>query len=164
MRTRTVEYSTANFEQFCNDLQPFGVGFDGLKETLKTVNERFTSQTYPPHNIIRKGDENTLIELAVAGFAKDDLTISLKDGDLVIKGHQPDLTPEEDVSFLHRGLARRNFEKAFRLNETVEVNGVDLKDGILRIYLEHLIPEHAKPKDFKIGWKKSTPKKVEASK
>ena len=121
------------------------VGFDRLFDTFE---QRFANQinnNYPPHNVLRIDDNNYSIEVAVAGFAKDEVTVSVDQDQLVIKGERK---REEDasVTYLHRGLSSRDFTKAFTLADHIFVKGAVIKDGILRVDLERQVPEALKPR------------------
>jgi molecular chaperone IbpA len=119
-------------EQIWRDLSPFTVGFDNVFNNLDRV--RQSPQTnYPPYNI-RKGkvEDTFLIELAVAGFSEEDLTISVKETNLTITGD----IGEKDNGFIHQGISQRKFSRNFVLAEDVLVKGSDLSNGILTIYAE----------------------------
>jgi molecular chaperone IbpA len=103
--------------------------------------------TYPPYNI-KKVDENKyVIEMAVAGFGKQDLELELQDGTLTIKGN----VSSEDADYIYKGIAERAFTRQFTLADTVEVKNADLINGMLKIWLERFIPEEKKPKKISIG-------------
>lgn len=126
---------------------PFFVGFERIADRMNEAAKLSTVQKYPPYNII-KTDENTyLVELAVAGFNEDDLDIELHNGVLTIKGDV--YTDEKDYIF--KGIANRNFERRFTLADTVQVETVELKQGILTISLKNIIPDEKKPRKILIG-------------
>ena len=142
-------------EQIWRDLSPFTVGFDNVFNNLERV--RSIPQTnYPPYNI-RKGkvEDTFLIELAVAGFSEDDLTISVKETNLTIEG---DIGDKEN-GFIHQGISQRKFNRNFVLAEDVVVKGSDLSNGILTIYVERIVPEEKKSRTIEIGGVKSSVKK-----
>ena len=142
-------------EQIWRDLSPFTVGFDNVFNSLDRV--RSTPQTnYPPYNI-RKGkvEDTFLIELAVAGFSEEDLTISVKETNLTITGD----IGEKDNGFIHQGISQRKFSRNFVLAEDVIVKGSDLANGILTIYAERIVPEEKKARTIEIGELKKTEKK-----
>jgi len=142
-------------EQIWRDLSPFTVGFDNVFNNLERV--RSIPQTnYPPYNI-RKGkvEDTFLIELAVAGFSEEDLTISVKESDLTIEG---DIGDKEN-GFIHQGISQRKFNRNFVLAEDVVVKGSDLSNGILTIYVERIVPEEKKSRTIEIGGVKSSVKK-----
>lgn len=120
--------------------------FDNIFDSVFNLNESNTS--YPPYNIL-KSDNNYTISLAIAGFSKDEIDVSLQENELVIKGVAKD--QDEKIEFLHRGIAGRNFERKFRLADTVKVSDASYEDGLLNIYLEREIPEHQKPRKIEIN-------------
>jgi len=133
-------------------LSPLGfrsVGFDSLiREVESMLNDDAKPSTFPPHNIIK--DENRyVVELAIAGFKRDEIEISVEDNLLTIKGEQKE-TPTVG-EYLHRGIGTRSFTKTIKLSDTVIVRGAELIDGILRVGLENVIPEHKKPRKVEIG-------------
>ena len=120
--------------------------FDNIFDSVFNLNESNTS--YPPYNIL-KSDNNYTISLAIAGFSKDEVDVSLQENELVIKGVAKD--QDDKVEFLHRGIAGRNFERKFRLADTIKVSDANYEDGLLNIYLEREIPEHQKPRKIEIN-------------
>ena len=124
------------------------VGFEPLFSEL----ERLTTATpgqdnYPPHNIVKIDDENFNIEMAVAGFSKDDVEVELKDGTLTVSGSKT----EDERDYAHKGISSRKFSKSFRLAEYVIADGADLVNGILVVNLRVDIPEEKRPQKIKIG-------------
>jgi len=127
-------------------LYPQFVGFDNIFNELErlvdgTAPTRNTS--FPPHNIIKLDDNKYVVEMAVAGFGQDEVDVEIHDGTLIVKGEKKDQT---EVDYLYRGIATRSFTKSIRLSESIEVRGAQFKDGILKIALENIIPEHKKPR------------------
>ena len=120
--------------------------FDNIFDSVFNLNESNTS--YPPYNIL-KSDNNYTISLAIAGFSKDEIDVSLQENELVIKGVAKD--QDEKIEFLHRGIAGRNFERKFRLADTIKVSDASYQDGLLNVYLEREIPEHQKPRKIEIN-------------
>lgn len=127
------------------DFQRFFVGFDPLIERLASAAEQTTklAQNYPPYNIKKIGENKYSIEIAVAGFGKQDLEIDMVDDKLIIKGN---IQNEDVYDFLYQGLASRPFTRTFNLADNVEIRGASLLNGILKVALEAIIPEHKKPK------------------
>ena len=124
------------------------VGFEPLFSEL----ERLTSATpgqdnYPPHNIVKIDEENFNIEMAVAGFSKDDVEVELKDGTLTISGSKT----EDERNYAHKGISSRKFSKSFRLAEYVVVDDADLANGVLVVNLRVDIPEEKRPQKIKIN-------------
>jgi molecular chaperone IbpA len=143
MRTTNVSFGP---------IWPSTIGFENvLKEIDDLLNATNSSSTtnFPPHNIIKVDDYQYVVELAIAGFNKQEVTITLKDGLLEIKGQKnPD---DAEIQYLHKGIGTRSFIKTIRLADTVEVKGAEFKDGILRIALENVIPDAKKPRTIEIG-------------
>ena len=132
-------------------LYPQFVGFDNIFNELErlvdgTAPTRNTS--FPPHNIIKLDDNRYVVEMAVAGFGQDEVDVEIHDGTLIVKGEKKDQT---EVDYLYRGIATRSFTKSIRLSESIEVRGAQFKDGILRIALENIIPEHKKPRKIEFS-------------
>ena len=122
------------------------VGFDHLFNELEHVT-RHAQDHYPPHNIIRTSDTDYLIELAVAGFSRDELNIEVKDRTLTVTGEHKSKGRE----YIHRGISTKKFKRTFRLSEHVHVNGADLVDGVLSVELKYVIPEEMRPRKIEIG-------------
>lgn len=112
-----------------------------------------SGSNFPPHNIIKVDENRYLIEMAVAGFTKDDLDINVQENVLTIRSDRPiaDKTVQPPVVYIHRGIGARKFTKSIQLAETVEVRGASLTNGILQIDLENVIPDHRKPRKVEIG-------------
>lgn len=124
------------------------VGFDSMFDRFFGDVEKSESATgYPPYNI-RKDEENIYtIEMAVAGFSKEDLEAELKEGILTVRSKQG----QEDGEYLHRGIAKRAFSRSFTLSDDVVIKGADLIKGMLTISLERIIPEEKKSRMIEIG-------------
>lgn len=122
------------------------VGFDHLFDELDRV-ARHAKDNYPPHNIVKVDETNYLIELAVAGFASNELEIEVKDRSLKVRGNHENRGRE----YIHKSISTKRFEKSFRLSEYVQVNGADLTDGILAIGLEVVVPEEMRPRKIEIN-------------
>jgi HSP20 family molecular chaperone IbpA len=117
---------------------PFLLGFEQLDRLVERT-AKAGSDAYPPYNIEQRGDDAYRITLAVAGFAEDDLEITVEDGQLVVRGKLP--KDETEREFLHRGIAARQFQRSFVLAERVEVIGADLSNGLLNIELVRRKPD-----------------------
>lgn len=128
------------------------VGFDQLFKELDSLSRR-SVDNYPPHNVLRISENRYAIELAVAGFSEEDITIEVKENELTVFGEKSksDDQSSEKVEFIHQGISKKKFKKNFRLSEHVQVKDADLKDGILTISLEYVLPEEIKPKKIPIG-------------
>lgn len=117
---------------------------------------RMQNVTYPPYNVMRKGD-NFTVEVAVAGFDQSEIDIQVEKNTLSIVGKREKSATEPEVEYTHRGLAARNFSLSFPLGEDMVVQGAELDKGILSVYVDHVLPEEKKPRKIPIGYTKSTP-------
>ncbi|NBC20399.1 MAG: Hsp20 family protein [Alphaproteobacteria bacterium] len=127
------------------------VGFDRLANMMDTASRLDGTQGYPPYNIERVGEDQFAIEIAVAGFAEDDLDIELKEALLTVAGKKAPEDGGEEREFLHRGIAQRGFIRRFQLADHVIVTGAELENGLLRIELKRELPEAMKPRKIEIG-------------
>ena len=126
--------------------RPFAIGFDRYFEDLERMSN--ISQTnYPPYNVVKEDDEHFTVELAVAGFGKKDISITKEKNVLVIEGKLEDKSKD----FVHKGLASRAFKRSWTLSDDIVIEGAELKDGILSVSLEKVIPEEDKPVEIKIS-------------
>ena len=126
------------------------LGFDQLFNTLTEINPDVARGSgYPPYNVIKKDDGHFLIEIAVAGFSKHDIDLTLEGGVLAVTGNKKTGTDKRE--YTHRGISARGFERAFTLADTIKVIGADIVDGLLIIILENNIPEEDKPQTINLG-------------
>ena len=134
-------HSTLGFENLFNEVE----------RMLEATTEK-TNHSFPPHNIVKVDDYHYVVELAVAGYSKDEIDITVDDGHLIVKGNKDEKNAElADITYLHKGIGLRAFTKTLKIADTVEVHGAEYKDGILRIGLENVIPENKKPRKIEIG-------------
>ena len=124
------------------------VGFDRLMNVIDAAQKNSAADGYPPYNIEKTSEDSYQITLAVAGFGAADLDVEVRDGQLVIVGKGD--SEEQDNQFLHRGIARRAFQRRFQLADHVEVKAADLVDGLLKVDLVREIPEAMKPRKIDI--------------
>jgi len=117
---------------------PLLLGFEHLEQMLDRAS-RASAEGYPPYNIEQTGENGLRITLAVAGFAMDDLDVTIEDNQLIIRGHQTD--DGEDRVFIHRGIAARQFQRSFVLAEGIEVTGAEMDNGLLHVELQRIVPE-----------------------
>ena len=133
-----------------NQLRPVTVGFDSVFDNFERMfSDDFfgTPSSYPAYNIVKTKDNHYDVEVALAGFNKKDIKVSYADGQLSIESVKNDKTKEKDENgVIHRGIAKRYFKKTFSVADNCEVKGAELKDGLLRVSLERLIPEAQKPR------------------
>ena len=141
-----------------NQLKPFTVGFDDMFDHFEHMMDdsffRGSVQNFPPYNIVKTGENTYDVELALAGFGKDDIVVEYKENTLTVKS-KPNKDPKEEVEsydegVIHRGISKRMFTRSFTIANDVEVKGAELKDGLLKVSLERIIPEHKKAKTIEI--------------
>lgn len=150
------------------DLSPLlrsSVGFDHVNRLFELANRvDETATSYPPYNIEKRGEDAYRITMAVAGFGQSELDITVKENSLIVTGKAAEQTVQdgEQVSYLHRGIARRAFERRFELADTVKVVGAELKDGLLHIALKREVPEAKKPRQIAINTSANTGTVIEA--
>jgi molecular chaperone IbpA len=136
------------------DFSPFRrstVGFDRLFDMLENSSFGQPQENYPPFDLIKKGENDYCIQLAVAGFRPDEIDITAQQNVLVVSGRKNEESEEKGSDFIYRGIANRSFERRFALADHIQVKGADLKDGLLSIELVREIPEAMKPKKINIG-------------
>lgn len=141
----------ANVLTLTSPLMRQTVGFDRFNDLFESLiqgtEERF--DTYPPYNIEKVGEDEYRIVMAVAGFTLNDLSITAEGESLLVRG-QIDEKPREGVTYLHRGIAARSFQRSFRLADHIKVTGAEMQDGLLTISLVREIPEEKKPRMIQI--------------
>ena len=137
-----------------NELRPFTVGYDNVFDRFESMfdNDHFFSTTsnYPPYNIVKTGDYTYDIELALAGFGKKDIDVNYADSQLTIKSIKDEKAEEDADGVLHKGISKRQFSRTFTIADDVEVKGAELKDGLLKVSLEKIIPDSKKPRTIQI--------------
>ncbi len=139
-----------------NNLRPITVGFDNMFDHFEHMMDdsffRGTMGNFPPYNIVKTGENTYDVELALAGFSKKDIEVEYKENQLTVRSKKQDKQEEtdEDGNVIHRGISKRMFSKSFTIASDVEVKGAELKDGLLKISMERIIPEHKKAKSIEI--------------
>ncbi len=133
---------------FAMDLfnDPFFIGFNRELGRLNHAHKT-NSQSYPPYDLLKLDEDTYELSIAVAGFSKDHISVTVDDGSLIIKGEVVEVI---DAEVVHKGIAGRKFLRSFALGEYMEVTGADLKDGMLHISIDRIVPEEKKPKTIKI--------------
>ena len=128
-----------------NQLRPLSVGFDDVFNHFESMfdYDMVNVSNYPPYNIVKTGDNKYDVELALAGFNKKDINVSVENGMLTIESKE-DKSKDKDEEVIHKGISKRYFKKSFTISDDVEVKGAELKDGMLRISMEKIIPEAKK--------------------
>ena len=143
-----------------NNLRPLTVGFDDMFDHFEHMMGddgffvRNTMSNFPPYNIVKTGEHTYDVELALAGFGKDDIIVEYKENLLTVKS-KPNKDPADEVEkyddgVQHRGISKRMFTRTFTIANDVEVKGAELKDGLLKVSMERIIPEHKKAKTIEI--------------
>ena len=147
-------YMTSKDLSIFNSLRPFSIGFDDMFDQFESMlgNGSLGVQTnYPPYNIRKAGKDKYAIEIAVAGFNKDDVEVEYEDNLLTVKTKDVKRTEEkEGDEVIHRGISQRSFARSFTIADDVKVNGAELKDGLLTISCEKIIPEAKKKRLIEI--------------
>jgi len=152
--------------QYRIDSANLGRALIGFDELFNSFENRLAGQihnNYPPFNVIQLDESNYEIEIAVAGFKKSEIDIELNQQQLIVSGEHEDDDKETRV-YHHRGLAARNFERSWTLEQYVEVRGAEINDGILTIKLERVLPESLKPRKIEIANTFETTQKPRLSK
>ena len=138
------------------DLTPFyrnTVGIDSLFDRItRNIDMAANAGNYPPYDIVKTGDESYEIRIAAAGFRQDDIDVEFHEGKLTIRGQHAQTLDDQTVEYLHHGISNRTFVRSFTLADYVEVKGAVMKDGILTVQLERVIPESQKPKSIAITY------------
>lgn len=134
-------------------LHRHAIGFDRMFEELNRTFANSKSDNYPPYNVIQLDDTHYVVEVAVAGFSEDELNVELKDGVLSVSGEKTK-SEGDSAEYLHKGISARSFLRRFTLAENVEVRAATVKNGVLSVALEHVVPEEKKPKKIAITFAK----------
>ena len=135
-----------------NKLRPVSVGFDSVFDHFESLfNDSPSFHTnYPPYDILKTDEQSYVIELAVAGFSKKDIAVTVENGVLTVESDREGNTASNGQEIIHRGISKRYFKKSFSISDDVEIRGAELKDGLLRISMEKIIPESRKRKEISI--------------
>ena len=148
-----------------NQLRPLSVGFDDVFDHFESMFDGPTltiGSNYPPYNIVKTGDNKFDIEVALAGFNKKDINVTSENGMLTIESKVKSVVddsigikdgedkPREDEHMIHKGISKRYFKKSFTIADDVEIKGAELKDGMLRVSMEKIVPEAKKLKTIEI--------------
>jgi len=148
---------TKNQLSIFNQLRPLSIGFDNVFDHFESMlNDDFglrvPTVNYPPYNIVETSKNKYDIEVALAGYNKKDIDVSYEDGQLTIKSKKSDKeeSKDEDGNTIYKGIAKRYFERTFTIADDVEIKGAELKDGLLKVSLEKIIPETKKARTIEI--------------
>ena len=139
-----------------NSLRPYSVGFDSIFDEfdrmLESVDRGHVNANYPPYNIKKIDENNYFIEVALAGFSKENIDVELKDNTLTVRNKLKEkIIDNESNGVIHKGISTRQFERAFTIAEDIKVKGAELKNGLLSIDLERIIPEEKKPRLIRVN-------------
>jgi molecular chaperone IbpA len=126
---------------------PFFIGFNREMERMANVHNAASRQSYPPYDVLKLDEDTFQVSLAVAGFSKDDIEVTVEEGTLKVSGEIVEVT---DAEVLHKGIAARKFTRSFALGEYMEVSSASLENGMLNIKVVREVPEEKKPKTIKI--------------
>ena len=137
------------------------IGFDRLFDLLENSGLGQGSETYPPFDLIQVDDNRYRINLAVAGFSRDEIDITAQQNQLIVAGQKAE---DDEVDYIHRGIANRQFERRFGLADFIKVSDADLKNGLLSIDLIREIPEAMRPRKISIGGTQTNPASIDSAK
>ena len=129
-------------------VKTYSIGFDRMLDTL--LDENVSTTNYPPYNIVKVSDSEYAIQIAIAGFGKDDIEIETKENTLTVKSVEKKEELVDDVEYLHKGISNRAFTRSFTIADDVVVQGATFENGLLNVQLERIIPEEKKPRLIKI--------------
>ena len=132
-----------------NQLRPLSVGFDDMFDHFESMFDVPTIN-YPPYNIVKTGDNKFDIEVALAGFNKKDINVTSENNMLTIESKQDEKSKDKDGEVIHKGISQRYFKRSFTIADDVEVKGAELKDGLLKVSMEKIIPDAKKLKTIDI--------------
>ena len=142
--TNLARYTATDLPALIDRINKYSIGMDETFDRLFKQHE--TSSNYPPYNLIQVSNVESLLELALAGFKKEEINVYTQDGKLFVEGQkEPDDT---GTNYLHRGVAQRSFTRAWTLSDETEVRSVTFEDGLLNITLGRIVPDHHKRKDY----------------
>ena len=131
-------------------IHKFGIGFDTMFDELMRATAQQSNTNYPPYNVIKFGENDYIIEMAVAGFKREEINIELENDVLTIRGAKRD-QKADTPHYLYHGLSARGFQRQFTLHSDLIVKDAQLEDGILKVLILHVVPENKKPKQIKIN-------------
>jgi molecular chaperone IbpA len=142
--TNLTRYTAADLSAMMDRINKYSIGMDGYFDKIFNLHE--TSTNYPPYNLIQVNNVESHLEIALAGFKKEEVNVFTEYGKLFVSGQKED--SESEKTFIHKGLASRSFQRAWTLSDDTEVRDVIFEDGLLRIVLGKVVPEHHARKDY----------------
>ena len=142
--TNLTRYTAADLPSLMEKITRNSINMDEYFDRLFHLHE--TTSNYPPYNLVQVNNVESRLELALAGFRKKEVYVYTQDGKLFVEGQKED--KETETNYLHKGLAQRSFTRSWTLSDDTEVRSVDFEDGLLKITLGRIVPEHHKRKDY----------------
>ena len=142
--TNLMKYNAANLDQLLDRINRNSIGMYEYFDRLFNLHE--TTSNYPPYNLVQISNVESHLEIALAGFKKEEVHVFTEYGKLFVEGQKSE--SESDRTFIHKGLAQRSFKRAWTLSDDTEVSRVTFEDGLLRIELKKIVPEHHQRKDY----------------
>ena len=139
-----TRYTATDLPALIERINKYRIGMDETFDRLFKQHE--TSSNYPPYNLIQVSNVESLLELALAGFKKEEINVYTQDGKLFVEGQKEDV--ESSTNYLHRGMAQRSFTRAWTLSDETEVGSVTFEDGLLSVVLKKVVPEHHQRKTY----------------
>ena len=139
-----TKYRTADLSSLVDRINKYSIGMDDYFDRLSTLHE--TTTNYPPYNLVQVSSVEYRLELALAGFKKEEINVYTQDGKLFVEGQKEDV--ETERTYVHRGMAQRSFTRSWTLSDETEVRSVTFEDGLLTIDLGKVVPEHHQRKDY----------------
>ena len=139
-----TRYTATDLPALIERINKYSIGMDETFDRLFKQHE--TSSNYPPYNLIQVSNVESLLELALAGFKKEEINVYTQDGKLFVEGQKEDV--ESNTNYLHRGMAQRSFTRAWTLSDETEVGSVTFEDGLLSVVLKKVVPEHHQRKTY----------------
>ena len=141
-----AKYNTGNIDKFINDIGKYSIGMDEWFNRFDTVHESTTN--YPPYNLIKESETEFRLELALAGYKREDIEVTTEWNKLFVESKK---VGNSDDEYLHKGLAKRSFIRSWTLSDDVEIKDVYFEDGLLTIKMNRIIPEHQKRKVYQLN-------------
>lgn len=137
------KYGSGELDKFVRDVEKYSIGMDEWLHRFGAVHE--SQPNYPPYNLVKESSIEFRLEIALAGFKKEEIKVYTENNKLFVEGAQGE---REDVEYLHKGLAARDFTRVWTISDDVRIDNVDYADGILSVKLRRIIPEHQKRQDW----------------
>ncbi len=141
--TVLAKYNTGNLQKFLDDVEKYSIGMDEWFHRFNSLHQ--TESNYPPFNTIQESNVSFRVEVALAGFKKNEISVYTENNKLFVEGQKEE---DSDSQYLHRGLAQRSFTRAWTLPDDLKVEEVNFEDGLLTIRLHRIVPEHQRRKDY----------------